>query len=122
MAGRDKDDDDFLPGSFRDWSEERSLEKLENITRSIASIYLERLPAVTGISEVENKTVLTDLLYQPAFKGNHDYIHHESPDRRGIEVALIYDRNYLTVLSQQRIPVVLASDEDFSTPEQYLKP
>ena len=60
-----KDDNEFLPGSFKDWSEQRYLEKLENITRSISSIDQNRVPAIIGVSEVENKTVLTDLLYLP---------------------------------------------------------
>jgi hypothetical protein len=59
-----KEDNDFLPGSYKDWSGYRYLEKLEDITRSIVSVNQERLPAIFGVSEIENKTVLTDLVYQ----------------------------------------------------------
>ena len=58
-----KNDDDFLPGSYKDWSEQRYLEKLENITSSISSIDQNRVPAIIGVAEIENKTVLTDLIY-----------------------------------------------------------
>jgi len=110
-----KDDNDFLPGSFKDWSEQRYLEKLENITRSISSIEQGRVPAILGVAEIENKTVLTDLIYQPVFKRAYDFIHYDSPDRRGIDVALLYDRNIFTVLSHEKIKVVLDSDENFNT-------
>ncbi len=110
-----KDDNDFLPGSVKDWSEQRYLEKLENITRSISSIVQTRLPAIIGVSEVENKTVLTDLLYQPAFNRSYDYIHHDSQDKRGIDVALLYDRNIFMVLSQETFQVEVESHENYTT-------
>ena len=110
-----KEDDDFLPGSRRDWSEYRYLEKLENITSSIASIHPGRLPCVIGVSEIENKTVLTDLVYQPAFRREYDFVHYDSPDRRGIDVALIYNRNFFKVISREKIRVVLEGDIDFAT-------
>lgn len=110
-----KDDNDFMPGSFRDWSEQRYLEKLENITSSISSIDQNRVPAIIGVAEIENKTVLTDLIYQPVFKRAYDFIHYESPDKRGIDVALLYDRNIFTVLSHEKVKVVLDADENFTT-------
>ena len=60
-----KNDNDFLPGSYKNWSEQRYLEKLENITSSISSIDQNSVPAIIGVAEIENKTVLTDLIYQP---------------------------------------------------------
>lgn len=110
-----KNDNDFLPGSHKDWSEYRYLEKLENITRSIASIHRDRLPDIIGVSEIENKTVLTDLVFQPAFKREYDFIHYDSPDRRGIDVALLYNRNSFKVLSHEKIQVVLEADADYVT-------
>jgi len=110
-----KDDKDFLPGSFKDWSEQRYLVKLENITSSISSIDRNRLPVIIGVAEIENKTVLTDLIYQPAFKRAYDFIHYESSDRRGIDVALLYDRNIFRVISHEKIKVVLETDENFTT-------
>lgn len=110
-----KDDNEFLPGSFKDWSEQRYLEKLENITSSISSIDQDRVPAIIGVAEIENKTVLTDLIYQPAFKRSYDFIHYDSPDKRGIDVALIYDRNLFTILSHEKLRVVMEEDENFTT-------
>jgi exonuclease III len=110
-----KDDNDFLPGSFKDWSEQKYLEKLENITSSISLIDLDGVPAIIGVAEVENKTVLTDLIYQPAFKRSYDFIHYESPDRRGIDVALIYNRNIFTVSAHENIKVVQKDEKKFTT-------
>jgi endonuclease/exonuclease/phosphatase family metal-dependent hydrolase len=110
-----KEDDDFLPGSYKDWSEYRYLEKLENITRSIVSINQDKLPAIIGVSEIENKTVLTDLVYQSAFKREFDFIHYDSQDKRGIDVALIYNRNILTVLSHENIQVLSETDDQYTT-------
>ncbi len=110
-----KDDNEFLPGSIKDWSEQRYLEKLENITRSISSIDQNSVPAIIGVAEIENKTVLTDLIYQPAFKRAYDFIHYDSPDKRGIDVALLYNRNIFTVLSHEKIRVVLDANQNYTT-------
>ena len=48
-------------------------------------------------------------------KDDNDFIHYDSPDRRDIDVALLYDRNILTVLSHEKIKVVLDADEYFTT-------
>lgn len=110
-----KNDNDFLPGSFKDWSEQRYLEKLENITSSISSIDQNSVPAIIGVAEIENKTVLTDLIYQPAFKRAYDFIHYDSPDKRGIDVALLYNRNIFTVLSHEKVRVVLDANQNYTT-------
>ena len=47
-------------------------------------------PALIGVCEIENKRVLTDLIQQPELKGKYDFIHEDSPDIRGIDVALLY--------------------------------
>ncbi len=106
-----KNDNDFLPGSHKDWSADRYLEKLENITRSIASINPDQLPAIIGVSEIENKTVLTDLVYQPAFRQEYDFIHYDSPDKRGIDVALIYNRDTFRVTDHEKIKVKQDTDD-----------
>ena len=110
-----KDDDDFLPGSFKDWNEERYHAKLEQITQSLSTIGKKQLPVIIGVAEIENRTVVRDLLNQPAFKGRYDFVHHESPDHRGIDVGFLYNRDYVSVLSHERIQVEMESDEHFST-------
>ena len=102
-------------GHIKTWSEQRYLEKLENITSSISSIDQNSVPAIIGVAEIENKTVLTDLIYQPAFKRAYDFIHYDSPDKRGIDVALLYNRNKFTVLSHEKVRVVLDANQNYTT-------
>ncbi len=102
-----KNDDDFLPGSRLQWSDYRYMEKLENIATSLSSIQAEHLPAIIGLAEIENRTVLQDLITQRVFKGKYEIVHYDSPDRRGIDVAMLYDKTLFSVQSKERITVRL---------------
>lgn len=110
-----KNDDDFLPGSRLEWSDYRYMEKLVNIAKSISGIQPGKLPAITGLAEIENKRVLQDLVVQDVFRRKYDFVHFESPDRRGIDVALLYDLTLFTVQSKERIGVWLDGDAQRST-------
>jgi hypothetical protein len=62
--------------------------------------------AIIGCSEIENDKVLTDLVSQPEIKDRHyQFVHFDSPDERGIDVALIYNPSYFRLLSAKPIPV-----------------
>ncbi|USL95048.1 endonuclease/exonuclease/phosphatase family protein [Riemerella anatipestifer] len=65
--------------------------------------YNNTLPMLVGLAEIGNKTVLEDLLAKPVFGGNYHYLHYESPDERGIDVALLYDKNKITVKHSEPI-------------------
>jgi hypothetical protein len=76
--------------------EEVYVEKVKNMARVVSDIGLEvskNSPAIIGVSEVENRSVLVDLVNDPQLL-NKDYgiIHYDSPDRRGIDVALLYQK------------------------------
>lgn len=104
-----KNDDDFLPDSRLNWSDYRYSKKLENIAKSIASIP-GRVPAIIGLAEIENRVVLEDLIAQDIFQGSYDIVHFDSPDRRGIDVALLYDKTLFSVQTKERIQVQLDGD------------
>jgi hypothetical protein len=110
-----KNDDDFLPGSRLEWSDYRYMEKLGNIALSISGIHPGKLPAIIGLAEIENSRVLQDLTSQDVFQRKYDFVHFESPDKRGIDVALLYDRTLFTVQSKERIGVWLDGDVQRST-------
>jgi len=110
-----KNDNDFLPNGTNHWTENRYLNKVERITAAIESIQPYKLPVVIGVAEVENKTVLRDLIYQPAFKKEYDFIHYDSPDRRGIDVALLFNKNEFEIIHHERIPVHLSGNSHFAT-------
>jgi len=79
--------------------------KLKNLSRVISEIgYSETnaLPTVVGLSEVENKAVIQDLINTGNLKnGNYGISHFDSPDARGIDVALIYRKDFFKVLNEK---------------------
>lgn len=89
-----KEDDDFLPDGFMRWTPWKYWEKLRNITRVITAVGGMRSPAVIGLCEVENDSVLFDLTKRsPLRTQEYEYIVTHSPDDRGIDVALLYQRH-----------------------------
>jgi predicted extracellular nuclease len=111
----DKNDDDFLPNGTNHWTENRYLRKLEKIAESIASIQANKLPVIIGVAEIENKTVLTDLLYQAQFERKYDFVHFDSPDKRGIDVALLYNKDCFELIDAENLPVHFNGDSHYST-------
>ena len=84
-------DDEFTPEGIRSWNNHRFYKKLNNIYKVIVGIGKWEPPSVVGLCEIENRFVLNKLIYKTPLK-NLDYkiIHEESPDWRGIDVALLY--------------------------------
>ncbi len=100
-------DDEFTFNGENRWSWKRFKVKRNNIAKTIISIKekYSQYPAIVGFSEVENKLVLNQLIYEtPLAKLDYGIVHRDSPDARGIDVAMIYRRecfhpNGVTTLS-----------------------
>lgn len=89
-----KEDDDFLPDGFMRWTPWKYWEKLRNTTRVITAVGGMQSPALIGLCEVENDSVLFDLTRRSPLRAQeYEYIITDSPDDRGIEVALLYQRH-----------------------------
>lgn len=102
-----KMDEEFTPDGGKAWKTSRYHQKLENLANTIASVNEKDLPEIIGLCEVENKTVLEDLIRQkPLLKKDYCLVHEESPDVRGIDCALIYRRKEFEVITHKAIPVV----------------
>lgn len=87
----DKADEEFTPLGEKRWDEQRYQTKLNHLSKVISSTGAE-LPDVIGLCEVENRKVLEDLANTGKLKGKaYQIIHRESPDGRGIDVALLYN-------------------------------
>lgn len=100
------DDNDFLPESEKEWTPERYNKKLNDLSKVLAALREGQLPAFIGMAEIENKTVLQDLAATEALEpGNYDVIHEDSPDARGIDVALLYSKDAFTYLSHSSLPI-----------------
>lgn len=92
-------DDDMLPNAEKEWSDVRYQAKLSAVAGVVADMSNEYgYPSLLGLAEVENKAVLSDLVEQPTIIGaNYRFVHYDSRDERGIDVALLYrpDRFHL---------------------------
>lgn len=109
-------DEEFLPTSEKKWDSERYQKKLNDLVRVITEINPKELPEIVGLVEVENRTVLEDLTLTGALKNQkYGIIHEESPDYRGIDVALIYRQDAFQEVSHETLPVVFPDDPEFKT-------
>ena len=85
------EDDEFLPDSNRFWTYERYQRKAVRIYQVLSAIDGWDMPAIAGLCEVENRRVLEKLVYDtPLSRYSYRIIHKDSPDPRGIDVAMIY--------------------------------
>lgn len=93
-----KNDNEFLPESSKKWTQYRYKQKLENIYTVIAQVGGWEPPAIIGLCEVENRYCLEGLvLHTNLSKYGYEIVHHESADSRGIDVALLYNPEVITV-------------------------
>ena len=97
-------DKEFSPDGARQWNSTKYWQKEHNMAYAISQMEVAGSPAngpvIVGVSEIENITVLEDLVKQPEIKDRHyQIIHHDSPDRRGIDVAFLYNPRYFKVLN-----------------------
>ena len=102
-----KQDDEFLPEGVRHWTWDKFRKKTNKIAKVIMAAGGWEFPDLIGLCEIENQFVLEGIFkYGILGKLNYQVIHRESPDRRGIDVALIYqpevfqplDTNFLTLI------------------------
>lgn len=88
-------DNEYTPGGARQWNTRKYNSKLHNLAYAISQFTTPSTPmgpAIIGVSEVENRTVLEDLVNQPELRPwNLQIVHHDSPDARGIDVSLLYN-------------------------------
>jgi predicted extracellular nuclease len=95
----DKEDDEFIPEGSRHWTNKRYYNKLNNLAKVITSLGEWNIPAIIGMCEVENDKVMKDLTASsPLRKMQYRYIVTESDDARGIDVALLYQRDQFKYL------------------------
>ena len=111
-----KEDNDFLPGGLMRWNFTRYNKKINSLYKTIIAAGEWNPPAVVAFCEVENRKVLEDLVYGTYLsKYNYKIIHEESPDRRGIDVCLIYRKDFAEIINYSYwIPSGIKS-EDFAS-------
>lgn len=104
-------DEEFLPEGPRQWTQAVYREKQKNLARVISELGTDLTPdgvAILGVAEIENRFVLEELTKEPAIaERGYEIVHYDSPDRRGIDVGLLYQPKYFTVTGSKPIPLVI---------------
>ena len=103
-----KNDKEYLPNSDLRWTNSRFYDKLHEVMQVIIGLGGDELPLLVGLCEVENDFVLKAMTqFDPYDQLGYDYVHYEGPDARGIDVALLYQKDKFTPLASRPIPVHL---------------
>lgn len=115
-------DTEFTPESSKRWNSQRYLEKLDNMARVINEIGSDVHPDgvfALGLSEIENREVIEDLIATaPLNERGYDIVHYDSPDKRGVDVGLIYQPKYFKVFSHKSYRLTIEGKDDFYSRDQ----
>ncbi len=105
-------DDEFTPSAKVPWTEERLNTKINHIAQVIADISTPAMPDLVGLAEVENQQVLEMLTSSATLsKTKYSIVHYDSPDERGIDVALLYNPLTFKVISSEPLEVMLPGND-----------
>jgi len=111
-----KNDEEYLPGGLRGWNYARYVKKQQHVARVLVSIGGWEAPALVGFCEIENDKVLRDLTRYSVLKNlNYRYIHYESADKRGVDVALLYQPDKFKVLQSKPLKIIYPGNSTGST-------
>lgn len=104
-----KNDSSFLPDGMHHWTYRRYQTKIDRIAQVLVNIGgWESVPLV-GLCEVENARCLRNLCYKLR-RFHYKYVHYDSPDERGVDVALLYDSTRLSILNSRALSLSLDGD------------
>ena len=111
-----KNDYEYLPDGSNNWTEVKYEKKLHNMASVIRAMADDngRYHTILGVSEIENRHVLEDLVSQPEIAAaNFQIVHYDGPDRRGVDVGLLYRPDQFKVLESRSIPFTFDSEIPF---------
>jgi hypothetical protein len=109
-------DEEWLPNGTQNWTSKKYHQKLHNLATVLSQIgtndQQKASPVLIGGAEIENRGVLEDLIKEPELLVN-DYgiVHFESPDKRGIDVALLYQKKHFKPTSYKNIPLLIYKNQ-----------
>ena len=117
-------DYEYTPTGANKWNAYKYNEKLKKMSYAVSQIGLDRSPvgaAILGVSEIENRGVLEDLVAMPALADrSYEIVHYDGPDRRGVDVALLYNPRMFVVSNSVSHPYKDENDPEFRTRDQLL--
>lgn len=111
-------DEQFLPSSEKLWTSERYSEKLENLGRVLSALNMDAGDDadLIGLVEIENEAVIKDLSQQgDLLNTSYGIVHEDSPDNRGIDVGLMYNKDVFDYISHESLRVDFPSNPDIKT-------
>ncbi|MBT6836711.1 MAG: hypothetical protein HOA61_11765, partial [Bacteroidetes bacterium] len=109
-------DNDFLPNGSYNWHSYRYYDKLNKIAKVVLATGGWDDIDLIGLCEIENRKVLDDLVFHTPLKSNkYEIIHKESPDRRGIDVALLYSRDKFKPIYYAFTKIIFPFDSSIRT-------
>jgi hypothetical protein len=110
----DVDDVEFTPGGPKKWNSDRYWYKIEKMAMVISRLGSHENipgPAIIGLSEIENRRVLEDLIASPHLASmNFRIVHYDSPDLRGVDVALLYQPRYFHLTNSRSVSLILHNE------------
>lgn len=111
-------DEEFTPDGPKKWNSVKYNKKIGNLERVLFDIAAldKNYPAVIGVSEVENRSVLEDVIATPKLApANYRIVHYDSPDARGVDVAFYYRPDVFKLEGSAPIPFTMESLPNFRT-------
>ena len=112
-------DKEFTPEGPNKWDTKKYYAKLNHMAEAISQIgdeYIKGGPVLFGVSEIENRGVLEDLIHTaPLDKAGYQIVHFESPDKRGIDVGFVYQPKNFKVVMSKAIPLTIDSKPGWTT-------
>jgi hypothetical protein len=105
-------DDEWTPKGLQRWTAAKYNQKLANIAKVLSQIgqndQQKEAPTIIGCAEIENRGVLEDLIKTPALiDQEYGIVHFDSPDKRGIDVGLLYRKSHFKPSSFVNIPLII---------------
>src|SRR5204863_1435994 len=105
----DVEDEEFTPGGSYHYTSKVYLDKLDKLSQLISELGTDESPdgvAILGVAEVENRSVLEDLVHTSKLKSrNLQVAHIDGHDERGVDVGMLYNPKYFTVKSMESLHV-----------------
>ncbi|MDE5940911.1 MAG: endonuclease/exonuclease/phosphatase family protein, partial [Muribaculaceae bacterium] len=120
---------EYSPEGAKKWNGRKYRSKIANLARAITSFTTPTTPngpAFIGVSEIENRSVLEDLVKaideRLKSEGKQPWhlriVHHDSPDRRGVDVGALYNERYFKFMNVTNTPLIIADKPNFRTRDQ----
>ncbi len=114
-----KNDEEFTPSGTNAWTGSRYWTKIDHLAEVISQMATDVTPdglAILGLCEIENKSVVEDLVKNERLKKrNYKVVHIEGPDARGVDPSFIYNPAYFKVTKAVSYKVTLVTDSSHKT-------